>query len=79
MNKKYIIIGIIIVVVLVLVLIIIFSGGKTDSTNQPAPVSGTVGQQVADSPEQITNDLNGLDTGDISKEFQDIDSQIKSL
>ncbi len=77
MNKKYIIIGIIIVVVIVL--IILLSGGSTSSTTPTSPVSDSVGQQVADSPQQITNDLNGLSTSDINKEFQDIDTQIKGL
>lgn len=77
MNKKYIVIGIIIVAIVII--IIALSGGSNSSTTPTSPVSTASGAQVADSPQQIVNDLNGLDTGDINKEFQDIDSQIKSL
>lgn len=77
MNKKYIIIGIIIVAIVII--IIALSGGSNDATSPTSPVSSAPNMQVADSPQQIVNDLNGLDTGDINKEFQDIDSQIKGL
>ncbi|MFA7201842.1 MAG: hypothetical protein WC099_02525 [Candidatus Paceibacterota bacterium] len=77
MNKKYIIFG---VIVIAIVILIILLGGMSDKTTDPSPsVSEIIEQQVADSPEQITTDLNSLDEGDINKEFQDIDTQIKSL
>lgn len=72
MNKKGIIIGIIVVVIIV-VLAIVFGGSK--STLAPEEQENI----QADSPEQITQDLEGLQVDDISKEFQDVDSQIKGL
>jgi uncharacterized protein YpmB len=72
MNKKGIIIGIIAIIIIV-ALAIVFGGSKSALAPQEQ-------QNIqADSPQQIADDLEGLQVDDIDKEFQDVDDQIKEL
>ena len=78
--KKNIIIGVIVLAIIVVAIILLSGGGSPASSGTNTTSMGeATSSQIADSPQAIVNDAKSLQVDDITKEFQNIDAQIKNL
>ena len=77
MQKKNIII--IIFALVVVILIIWLFAAREQSTFQPSAENQDLTAPANDSAPNISQDLEGIDVGDLNQEFQAIDSDLNSL
>jgi peptidoglycan hydrolase CwlO-like protein len=71
MTKKSIILLLLVLVIIVIIAIVLSLNTNKETVPEPATTLNT--------PQEIANDLNGLEVTDINKEFKDIDAEIQKL
>ncbi len=78
MSKKNIIYIIAAVIVIISAILIVIAK-KSATPEIPAPENNIPAEQQPQTPAQIEQDLQGIDLGDVDKEFQAIDESLNSL
>lgn len=77
--KKNIIIGIIILAIIIAIIVWLSGKENNSITSNTIPMEETTSSQIVDNPQTIIDDVKNLPVDDITKEFQNIDAQIKNL